>query len=110
MIGYVSFCRDDFTDSKARSQLTQICAEVKRRVDNNKEKKFEKINDTSTESTVTTQQVTTVTKTRKSISFTSRLDFAAHDLNRTEISLLLNKHDYDEDDDDDDVHVNYNFN
>ena len=34
--GYVSKCRDDFTDSKARGQLTQICAEVKRRVDNKK--------------------------------------------------------------------------
>lgn len=30
--------RDDFTDSKARNQLTRLCAEVKRRVDNNKKK------------------------------------------------------------------------
>ena len=40
--------------------------------------------------------MSTVTKTRKSISFTSRLNFAAHDLNRTEISYMLSKDNFED--------------
>ena len=55
-----------------------------------------KNNNPTTESTVTSYQIPSVKKTRKSISFTSRLNFAAHDLNRTEISILLSKDNFDD--------------
>jgi hypothetical protein len=61
-----------------------------------KKKNLEENNNPATETTVATQQISTVTKTRKSISFTSRLNFAAHDLNRTEISYMLSKDNFDD--------------
>jgi hypothetical protein len=71
----------------------KTCAEVKRRVDI--KKNSAENNNPTTESTVTSYQIPSVKKTRKSISFTSRLIFAAHDLNRTEISFLLSKDHFD---------------